>query len=129
VLEVGVRLLPGMEAEAVVERVIEATGAQRDGASSRPVMEILSVSPPLMTGGNASVVEALVAASGATEAGAVSYATDGGWLAEMGMDCAIWGPGSIEVAHKPDEFLPKADLARARELLVPVVERFCGGEA
>ena len=50
---------------------------------------------------------------GAAEAGAVSYATDGGWLSELGLDCAIWGPGSIAVAHKPDEFLPKADLARA----------------
>jgi acetylornithine deacetylase len=117
-----------MEAEAVVERVMAATGAKR-GESARPVLEVLSVSPPMTTSGEATVVEALVEASGGGEAGAVSYATDGGWLAEMGMDCAIWGPGSIEVAHKPDEFLPKADLARARELLVPVVERFCGGEA
>lgn len=75
------------------------------------------------------MVEALLEATGDREAGAVSYATDAGWLAEMGMDCAIWGPGSIEVAHKPDEFLPKADLARARELLAGVVERFCGAEA
>lgn len=125
VLEVGVRLLPGMEADAVVERVLAATGAERE-ESAGPVLEVMSVSPPLMTSGETKVVEALVEASGAGDAGAVSYATDGGWLAEMGMDCAIWGPGSIEVAHKPDESLPKADLARARELLVPVVRRFCG---
>lgn len=126
VLEVGVRLLPGMEAEAVVERVLEVTGAELDEGSSGPLLEVMSVSPPMTTRGEATVVEALVEASGSGEAGAVSYATDGGWLAEMGMDCAIWGPGSIEVAHKPDEFLPKADLARARELLAPLVDRFCG---
>ena len=28
-----------------------------------------------------------------------------------GMDCAIFGPGTIEVAHKPNEFLPKDEFA------------------
>lgn len=156
-LELGVRLLPGMDAEEVVERVLAATGASRDrsdrreprgtppaaegvrprgtrGAPSpsreeaRPVLSVLSVSPPLMTSDGTGVVEALLEATGEAEAGAVSYATDAGWLAEMGMDCAIWGPGSIEVAHKPDEFLPKGELARARELLGGIVERFCVAE-
>ncbi len=129
VLEVGIRLLPGMDAEEVVERVLAATGATREAGSARPHLQVMSVSPPLMTSGGAGVVETLLEASGEREAGAVSYATDAGWFAEMGMDCAIWGPGSIEVAHKPDEFLPKADLARARELLTGVVERFCVAEA
>lgn len=129
VVEMGVRLLPGMDAEAVVERVLAATGAVREVDAARPRLEVMSVSPPLMTSGGAGVVAALLEASGEREAGAVSYATDAGWLAEMGMDCAIWGPGSIEVAHKPDEFLPKGDLARARELLAGLVERFCGAEA
>jgi acetylornithine deacetylase/succinyl-diaminopimelate desuccinylase-like protein len=47
----------------------------------------------------------------------------------LGLDCAIWGPGSISVAHKPDEWLPKADLARAREVLGGLIERFCVAES
>ena len=37
----------------------------------------------------------------------------------------IWGPGSIEVAHKPNESLPKEELARAAPLVERVIERFC----
>lgn len=42
------------------------------------------------------------------------------------MDCAVWGPGSIEVAHKPNEFMPVAEYARGRELLECAVREFCG---
>jgi acetylornithine deacetylase len=41
------------------------------------------------------------------------------------MDCAIFGPGSIEVAHKPNEHLPKDQLAAARAFLEPTLRRFC----
>jgi acetylornithine deacetylase/succinyl-diaminopimelate desuccinylase-like protein len=39
----------------------------------------------------------------------------------MGMECAIWGPGSIEVAHKPNERLDRGELERARGLLDSLV--------
>lgn len=123
VVEVGIRLLPGMDTEAMIERVVRATGA--GAGDDHPVLEVHSASPPLATPADAPVVTALLEATGQGEAEAVSYATDGGWLAELGLDCAIWGPGSISVAHKPDEWLPKEDLARARELLSGLVQRFC----
>lgn len=123
VVEVGIRLLPGMETDAVVERVARATGAGADGDA--PTLEVHSSSPPLATPAEAPVVRALLEATGGESAEAVSYATDAGWLAELGLDCAIWGPGSISVAHKPDESLPKGDLAQAREVLSGLVERFC----
>ena len=41
------------------------------------------------------------------------------------MECAIFGPGSIEVAHKPNEFVPKSDLVEARAILERAVETFC----
>jgi acetylornithine deacetylase len=51
----------------------------------------------------------------------VMFATDAGWFQEMGMECAIWGPGSIEVAHKPNERLDRGELERARGLLDSLV--------
>jgi acetylornithine deacetylase/succinyl-diaminopimelate desuccinylase-like protein len=37
----------------------------------------------------------------------------------------LFGPGSIEVAHRPNEFMPAAELARAGELLEALVYRRC----
>jgi acetylornithine deacetylase/succinyl-diaminopimelate desuccinylase-like protein len=34
-------------------------------------------------------------------------------------------PGSIEVAHRPNEFLPIAEFVRAGELLDDIVHRRC----
>lgn len=55
----------------------------------------------------------------------VSFATDAGWLQRLGMDCAIFGPGTIEVAHKPNEHLPKSEFAAARGLLARTIDAFC----
>lgn len=119
-IEVGIRLLPGMDAAKTVTRVRRAVG---DG----PELEVLSASPPMESPAGAEIFAALAELSGDHEPpGAVSFATDAGWLSRLGLDCAIWGPGSIEVAHKPDEWLPKADMERAEEVLGGLVVRFCG---
>ena len=55
----------------------------------------------------------------------MSFATDAGWFQTAGMECVIFGPGTIEVAHKPNESLPKDEFARADALLEGLVHRFC----
>jgi acetylornithine deacetylase len=55
----------------------------------------------------------------------VSYATDAGWLQTMGFECVIWGPGSIEVAHKPNESMPVDEFQRGAALLEDVIREHC----
>jgi acetylornithine deacetylase len=62
---------------------------------------------------------------GQEESASVSFATDAGWLQRLGMDCAIFGPGTIEVAHKPNEYLPKDEFTAARGLLERTIHAFC----
>ena len=54
-----------------------------------------------------------------------SYATDAGWLQTMGMECVIWGPGSIEVAHKPNESIPAGEITSGHELIENVIRQYC----
>ncbi len=130
VVEVGVRPLPEMDSTALAERVRQAVLAELAGSletslEAPPSIEILSDSPPMLLDEQAPIhrhlCELVEQPSGAT----VSYATDAGWLQRLGLDCAIFGPGTIEVAHKPNEHVPKAELARARELIAVTVRRFC----
>lgn len=126
-LEVGVRVLPGMDSAALAARVraaIESAAASGEPAAA-VAFEPMAESLALAVRPEAPILAALAELTGGGAPGTVSYATDGGWLSRLGLDCAVWGPGSITVAHKPDERIPKADLAAARPVLEALVERFC----
>jgi acetylornithine deacetylase len=123
VLEVTLRPLPGMDAEALVERVRAAV--RQVAGESAWHLEITSESPPMRTGERAPILAVVTEATGERTVGAVSYATDAGWLQRIGLDCVILGPGDIAAAHKPNEFLPLADLVRGRTVLERIVRRCC----
>ncbi|MDO5638268.1 MAG: acetylornithine deacetylase [Neisseria sp.] len=51
----------------------------------------------------------------------VAYATEGGQFQQAGISTVICGPGSIEQAHKADEFVELAQLARCDAFLQKLV--------
>jgi acetylornithine deacetylase len=125
-VEVGVRPLPGMVSAELAERV-ERTVRQAVGPGLLPTVEVLSDSPPLLLDAAAPIHRTLCDLNGQSAgSGSVAFATDAGWLQRLGLDCVIWGPGSIEVAHRPNEFLPKDQLAAARTVLERTIDHFCG---
>lgn len=122
-VEVGVRPLPGVDSEALAERIRRT--AREAATPFEPEMEILSDSPPMLLDESSPIHRHLCALVGQRSGTSVSFATDAGWLQRLGIDCAIFGPGSIEVAHKPNEHLPKDQLADARGYLDATFRRFC----
>ena len=108
-----------MGSDGLARRVERA--AREAAAPSRPEVEVLSDSPPLLLAEEAPIHRALLELTGAAPGGSVSLATDAGWLQQLGLDCAIWGPGSIAVAHRPDEHLPKDQFYAARAHLEEAV--------
>jgi acetylornithine deacetylase len=129
VVEVGVRPVPGVSSEELAERIRRAARAAAAPFEPAPEIEVLTDSPPMLLDEEAPIHRHLCALVGQDRDASVSFATDAGWLQRLGMDCAIFGPGSIEVAHKPNEHLPKDQMAAARGLLARTVERFCGSGA
>ncbi len=59
------------------------------------------------------------------DAQAVSFATEAPFMQQLGMDAVVCGPGSINQAHQPDEFIDSAQLKPAIELIRALIERFC----
>ena len=57
------------------------------------------------------------ALTGSTETDVVSFGTEAGLYQEMGMSTVVCGPGSIEQAHKPDEYIEIAELGRCLNML------------
>jgi acetylornithine deacetylase len=127
VVEVGARPLPGSSAADLLARIAGAVREDLSPPSSpSPEVEMLSDSPPLVVDREAPIHRFLCSLVGQSEDASVAFATDAGWLQRLGLDCVIFGPGAIEVAHKPNEWLPKDELAAARGLLERTVRRFCG---
>lgn len=55
--------------------------------------------------------------------GRVSFATDAGWLHQAGIPCVVIGPGDIDVAHKPNEFVEISQLEECLGFLDRLRER------
>ena len=59
------------------------------------------------------------------EPSTVAFGTEGHFLQSLGMETVIFGPGSIDQAHQPNEFLPREQIAPAIETLQQVIQRYC----
>ena len=55
--------------------------------------------------------------TGANTTTAVSFATEAGLFQKAGIPAIVCGPGSIAVAHKPDEYITRAELTAGQAFL------------
>ena len=67
--------------------------------------------------------EIALALTGANGAGLVPFGTEAGLFQAIGMQAVICGPGSIEQAHKPDEFIALEQLAEGVRFLERLGDR------
>jgi acetylornithine deacetylase len=56
---------------------------------------------------------------------AVAFATEGPFMQQLGMDTIVLGPGSIDQAHQPNEFMALNQVQPAVDLLKQLIARFC----
>ena len=69
------------------------------------------------------VVNLAKALSGANDVGKVSFGTEAGLFQAAGIPTVVCGPGSIDQAHKPDEFIDVDQLSRLETVLDRLLER------
>lgn len=104
-IEFDVRPLPGQDVDEVVQAIRQHVCP--DGEINGITVEVKlarAPSPPFETDRNAAIVRAVESAFG-NEAQSTSFNTEGGILNRSGCRCVICGPGSIDQAHRPDEFV------------------------
>ena len=53
----------------------------------------------------------------------VSFGTEAGLFDDIGINCVVCGPGSIEQAHKPDEFVDRAQMQYCDLMIENLVHR------
>ena len=116
------RNLPHMTQDDILApiqaKVAELT-AQMQARSADTGIELLQEeSVPAMTDSDSAELQALIAAlTGDDTRHKVAYATEGGQFTNSGIPTIICGPGSIEQAHKADEYVVLNEMARCDEFL------------
>ncbi len=85
--------------------------------------EELSAFPGLAGDEDAEVTQAAKAASGGNTTGKVAFGTEAGLFEASGIPTVICGPGDIDQAHKPDEFVALDQIAQCEQFLKRLVER------
>lgn len=124
-LQFDLRLLPGMDNDDM-----RAQLRHRLQASAEPLGVEFNMDS-LMPGVNAyeeladsEFVQSVESLTGHT-AESVAFATEAPFLQQMGMQTIVMGPGSIDQAHQPDEFLAQDQIVPCVQLLCALIERYC----
>ena len=58
-------------------------------------------------------------------ADSVAFATEAPFLQQLGMDVVVMGPGSIDQAHQPDEYISLDQVEPAVKILEGLIKRYC----
>ncbi|MGB5450843.1 MAG: acetylornithine deacetylase [Sedimenticolaceae bacterium] len=124
-LHFDIRPLPGMNLEELRGEIDRRIGRRLEGSGL--IFERISLFegiPAMDTPADSPIVRAAEALTGFS-AGAVAFGTEGPYLNGLGMQTVIMGPGSIDQAHQPDEFLALDQVEPAKRIIRELVARFC----
>lgn len=84
--------------------------------------QTLSDAPPMDTPATERLIPMVSKLVNSTaKPGKVSYGTEGGYFQTAGIPTIICGPGSIEQAHKPNEFIDLAQLEKGERFITALI--------
>ena len=121
------RNLPHMTQDDIlvpIQAKIAELSAQMQACAPETGIELMQEeSVPAMTDNESSELQALIAAlTGDDKRHKVAYATEGGQFTNSGIPTIICGPGSIEQAHKADEYVELVEIERCDSFLQRLLE-------
>lgn len=122
------RVIPGDSAAAVLAEfsayAAEIEARMRAVAPScRIETRQLSGAPPLAPQADNPAADLAKALTGRNSTGVVSYCAEAGQFQEAGFSTVICGPGSIDQAHQPNEFIARSQIAAGTSFLRKLIAR------
>lgn len=123
---IDIRPLPGMDLDEIRRGVDERLSGlfSKESGLSLEVEALFPGVPPFETPADAELTRFLETTTGQT-AGAVNFGTEGPFFNALGLETIIVGPGSIDQAHQPDEFLDLSEIDPGVRLLEQLIGRYC----
>lgn len=124
-LHYDLRPLPGMNIEEL--RTLIDGRLDRIRTSTNTVIECKSLIhgvDPFEESADSPLVQAAEKLSGYS-AESVAFATEAPFMKALGMETIVFGPGSIDQAHQPNEFIELNQIQPAIEVISQLIQQFC----
>jgi len=121
-----VRTVPGTDEQALLESLrrtlTEASQGRIDfEVESCEIRGALSTEPTCELASR--LLEAADRCGGSREAAQLPFLTDASSFTPKGATCVVFGPGHIEQAHRPDEYVDLDQLVLAAEILMTMLQQ------
>lgn len=124
-LHIDLRPLPGMELPELRQQLRQRLERRLHGQDLRLEIEPLFEGiPAFETDASAEIVRVAERLSG-QQAGTVAFGTEAPYLQRMHMQTIVMGPGDIDQAHQPDEYLALDRIQPTIALLGRLIDHFC----
>ena len=122
-LQIDLRLLPGMDTAQVVA---DLRGCVEAASGATPATVATNFHPiePYETAADGRLVRQLESLSG-KRAQAVAFGTEAPFFQSLGMETVIFGAGSIDQAHQPDEFVDGRQMQAVEDALAALIGTYC----
>ena len=124
-LEFDLRALPGMDNQSLMAAIAQRLPAIEARTGTKIQLNSLFPDvPSFYTPTQSAIIKACEALT-QRRASTVAFATEGPFLNQLGMETLILGPGSIDQAHQPNEFMALNQIQPMQQVIKGLIERFC----
>ncbi|OHU86286.1 MULTISPECIES: acetylornithine deacetylase [Pseudoalteromonas] len=124
-LHIDLRPLPGLSIKELQMLLLEAVAPVN--AQYPNSVEVIDLHDPIpaFSGSTDSALVKLAEQVSNTQAVAVNYCTEAPFIQQLGCETIVMGPGCIEQAHQPDEFLAMEKVAPAQQKISHLINALC----
>ena len=123
-LAFDIRVLPGMDNDEVLRSLKQRVMTKLQSHHLKCDLGLIHPAVAPFENDKKELV-ALVEQISGSSAGPVAFATEAPFLKTLGMETVVLGPGSIEQAHQPNEFIPLSHLDPTVDIIRRLIFQFC----
>ncbi len=124
-LNFDLRAVPGLSDDEAIELIDAALAPVQSAFPGRLTRELMYPTAPSFACRDEHGIIDLASAITGFEAVSANYATEGPFINELGCDTLILGPGSIEQAHQPNEFIDLSYVHPTVRILKGLIKQVC----
>lgn len=126
-LEFEIRDTPNLNTEKIINKIkvfLKKTEKEMKEKNKKCSVnfKILNNFPPLETNEKKKIINLALEKLKSNSISTVSFGTEAGVFNKVGFETIVCGPGSIEQAHKPNEYIEETQLKKCDEFLTKIID-------